>query len=86
MVGPQFEPELMSWLRSFGSFGTVLVSSFGSAASEPVAAAPAALGRPWKYFGLRERLAEQLRADDLPVHLELRAVRLVRERSLARRR
>ena len=40
----------MSWLRSFGSFGTVLVSSFGSVASEPVAAAPAALGRPWKYF------------------------------------
>ena len=40
----------MSWLRSFGSFGTVLFSSFGSAASDPVAAAPAALGRPWKYF------------------------------------
>ncbi len=27
------------------------MASFGSVASDPVAAAPAALGRPWKYFG-----------------------------------
>src|SRR4051812_29252046 len=39
LVGPKFEPELMSWLRSCGSPLAV-----------PEAAAPAELGRPWKYF------------------------------------
>ncbi len=50
LVGPKLEPELMSWVRSLGSFGTVLFAFLGSAASVPAAAAPAALGRPWKYF------------------------------------
>ena len=67
MVGPKFEPELMSWLRSFGSFGTVFLSSFGSVASDPRRGRAGRARTAVEVLRLREGLAEQRRADDLAV-------------------
>ena len=86
LVGPEVRPGAVSWLRSFGSLGTVLLSSFGSAASEPLAAAPAALGRPWKYFGFVKFWPISYEPTTLPFTSTSEPFGLVRDRDLRDRR